>query len=183
MAELSATYPNQNTVVERGRFSARETYDTGLLRLQIYRHRSDAEAESALGITLPKPGGVSVSNDLLVCWAAPGEWILCVPRDAEMTVLADLSAKLDRRLGVLTLMTDSRGAIALRGEASADMLARGSLVDFHPRAFPAGRCLTTLFAKTPAMVVHQDSGQYLVFVCRSVVAYLLDWLAANSTDL
>jgi len=183
MADLAAVYPLQNESIDKPSFQVRESQDYGLIRLQVFRHQSAEQVASLLTMALPGPGKFFTDSERQIFWAAPGEWILCIPRDQQYSVLALMQEKLPSDLGVVTLMSDSRTALLIDGDRHTDVLARGCSVDLHPSVFGAGCCLSARLANVPVMLAHREDGSLLLFVCRSLAAYLLEWLAANSRDL
>ncbi len=57
------------------------------------------------------------------------------------------------------------------------MLEKGCGLDLHPRAFTAGCCAQTVFARLPVIIDQiSEAPLYRLFVQRSAARWLVDWL-------
>ena len=56
------------------------------------------------------------------------------------------------------------------------MLQKSSPYDFHPRNFPPGRCVQTVFAQASALVIAAEDGRFDLVFRRSYADYLTHWI-------
>jgi sarcosine oxidase subunit gamma len=85
-------------------------------------------------------------------------------------------AAADRR-GEVTDLSASRIVIEIAGREARTLLEKGCGLDLHPRAFTAGCCAQTLFAKLPVIIDQINAApSYRLFVRRSAARWLCDWL-------
>jgi sarcosine oxidase subunit gamma len=108
-------------------------------------------------------------------WLGPDEWLVLGPPNAGNEIVAELETALD---GVHRSVIDvgaNRVAIELGGPARLETLASGCPIDLHPRAWRAGMCAQTLFAKTQ-VILHERADTTGVLVRPSFADYLIDRL-------
>ena len=139
-----------------------------------------ASAEATLGLPLPRePNTTTVSEDSTVLWLGPSEW-LCVCANERREAL-------DRRLvssGLrATDVGDGRARFALSGHRAIDLLRKGTALDVGPRAFPAGRCASTLLARVDVVLHHAAGGKsYDIYCDRGFAEYLFLWLVDAAAE-
>ena len=131
---------------------------------------------TATGATLPLvPCTWTGEGDAAAYWLGPDEWLLTVPLGTEGTVEARLRSALEGSFSVV----DTTGAqyfASLSGPNLGDVMAKSSPYDFHPRNFPAGRCVQTVFAKATALVAANPDGSFDLVFRRSYADYLRRWI-------
>jgi sarcosine oxidase, subunit gamma len=71
--------------------------------------------------------------------------------------------------------------LRVAGPSARDVLAKGTPLDLHPRAFPPGRCAGTLLAKASVLIHLLDDdaergASFDVYVARSFAHYVWTWL-------
>ncbi len=131
-----------------------------------------------LGIGLPlEPNSVAADPEATALWLGPDEWLLLTPPEQKAGIAQGLE---DACVGTFAAVTDVSGGqtvINVRGHRARDVLSKGSPVDFHPRAFGAGRCAQTHLAKAMVIVGQLDeSPSFDIIVRRSFADYLARWL-------
>ena len=132
---------------------------------------------TALGLEPPiKPCSWHHAGDARAYWLGPDEWLLIVP-DGEQS-------KLEQRMrdavrGRLSVADVSGGLVHLNlaGADAGKVLQKSSPYDFHPRHFPPGRCVQTVFAKASALVAANADGSFDLVIRRSYTDYLSGWIA------
>lgn len=131
-----------------------------------------------LGTALPlTPNTVAEGQSLLVAWLGPNEWLVMSEPDARDDLAADLRTALGDVHSAVTDVTGGQTVIALHGEHAAEVLAKGSPLDLHPRVLGAGRCAQTVVAKSAAFIRVIEPGEaFEVVVRRSFADYLWQWL-------
>lgn len=128
------------------------------------------------GVELPvEPCTWRHAGDTAVYWLGPDEWLIAVPAGTE----ADLEQGLRDTLAGSFSIVDTSGAncfLNLSGPDAGRLLQKSSPYDFHPRNFPAGRCVQTVFAKASALVAARADGSFDVVVRRSYADYVRLWI-------
>lgn len=129
----------------------------------------------ALGVDLPvTPCTFVRAGDVAVYWLGPDEWLAAVPNGEQAQLAARLRGSLK---GHISIADVSGGHRLLEIDAGADeILKQSSPCDFHPRAFPPGRCRQTVFAKTHALIAANLNGTYHLIVRTSYADYIRDWI-------
>ena len=137
---------------------------------------------AALGVDLPVvPCTLCRVGDRTLHWLGPNEWLATAPAGTEEALEADLRAVLAERFAV----TDVSGAwrsFSLAGHGAVNVLRQSSPCDFHPRAFPPGRCVQTAFAKATALVACHGEDDFEVMVRTSYGDYVARWLDAAARE-
>ena len=151
--------------------------------------RGDAEdtgfrdaVATTVGVDLPiKPCSWRHAGDARAYWLGPDEWLLTVPEGEQ--------SKLEQRLrdavpGRLSVADVSGGLVHvnLSGEDAGRVLQKSSPYDFHPRNFPPGRCVQTVFAKASALVAANADGSFDLVIRRSYADYLARWIAEAAAE-
>lgn len=135
----------------------------------------DAVAD-ATGVELPvEPRTWHRAGDTGAYWLGPDEWLLVVSDGTEAGLEHVLRDKLDGSFSIV----DTSGAncfLNLSGPAAGLVLQKSSPYDFHPRNFPAGRCVQTVFAKASALVAANGDGSFDLVVRRSYIDYVRLWI-------
>ncbi len=129
----------------------------------------------AFGRKLAPLEGVE-ADGLFICASGPGEyWVF-----AEKLCACDVETVLGKELGeTASLFDQSHGRIVLRieGPCAADVLAKGTALDFHPTAFPAQGAAHTVIEHIPALVAQRTGlGCYDISVSRSYGLSFITWL-------
>ena len=131
----------------------------------------DAVSATA-GVELPtEPCRWLEAGETRACWLGPDEWLLIVPDGEQPRVERQLREAVR---GPLFVVDVSGGFIHvnLAGEDADKVLQKSSPYDFHPRTFPPGRCVQTVFAQATALVAAADDGSFDLVFRRSYADYL-----------
>lgn len=138
--------------------------------------------ESRLGLSLPtRPVAVSSASHRLV-WAGPGQWLLVA---TSHNGFAEDCAALTAHAAVAD-QSDSRAVLSLSGAMARKVLAKGCMVDLHPRVFPVG---ATALSSIASIGVHlwrsqdgPDGAVYEIMVPRSMAGSFWSWLSASAAE-
>ena len=160
------------------RVSLREIPLSGALCLRLNAVNAAAIASAAhfFGGALPGPNTWAAFETAHVLWQAHDEWLIVTPNGRQKALAESLRHALADAHHAITDVSDLRATFELRGERARDVLQKGSAVDFHPRVFGAGACVTTALARVRVTVRLKEPQTYEVMVERSYAAYLWDWL-------
>ncbi|TSA14422.1 MAG: sarcosine oxidase subunit gamma [Comamonadaceae bacterium] len=132
----------------------------------------------ATGLGLPiYPNTTTVGAQRQLLWLGPDEWLLKL-RDGQCeAVESAMRAGLHGQHFSVVQVGSGNTTFTVQGVAAADLLARGSPLDLHPRAFAQGAVAQTHVAKAGAIVLCVDAGiSFELTVRRSFADYLFRWL-------
>lgn len=142
-----------------------------------------ALSECARAPVSEMPGASAIGEALTVLWGGLRRFALIGP-DA---MLADLAPKLAMTLEGRAQVVDlghARVPFRLRGEGARTLLAKGSVVDLHARAFRVGHVAHTALAHLAALVHLRDATPtFDLWVHRSTVVDFHEWLEVSSREM
>lgn len=141
-----------------------------------------AVAQSILGVALPMSPLTSVENgDLVVRWIAPDEWLISLPNDQVFDLETRFRADMN---GHHSLVNGSGGMTVykLRGKHVVDMLKKSTPVDLHDSEFPVGKVVSTVFAKSGAVIRRTGDTEFELVVRRSFADYIWLWIQSASQE-
>lgn len=181
-AELSH-HRTQRLTGESARVVLKEMPLQGLLCLRGDPDQiSLADAVSSVtGLSLPQPLQSDERDARCLRWMAPDEWWL----SCGIAEAFELESRLREALsGHYAIVNISAGftTLLLAGEASRSVLMKSTGYDVHPRNFPPGKVVRTLFGKTGVALRCLDDARYEIIVRRSFADYLWLWLQAASQE-
>jgi len=134
----------------------------GVLILRASPDEARAAVEAALdGLPLPERcGETGAAGAVLALWRGPDEWMIITPPGEEAMAAARLRDALDTAHHQLTVLSDNYALISIDGAKALALLAKLVTIDLHPRAFPPGRCASTLLAKANVLLwrAAEDAG-------------------------
>ena len=148
-----------------------------LLRVPL----GDAE-ESAQALGLPTAPLTSRPGDPTALWLAPDQWLLTSSTERAEALVGRIERSLGDRLHLATDASDALACFVVSGPDARGLLAMGSGVDFHERAFVPRQCVRTKFARIAVVVHCVEVDQFELIVDRSVAHYLEEWLRRAITD-
>ncbi|MFC7397951.1 sarcosine oxidase subunit gamma [Chelatococcus sp. GCM10030263] len=146
-------------------------------------HAALAQAVSSrFGLELPLTPRAVWSASHAVVWAGPGQWMLVAERRLgladDLQSLSDVAAVADQ--------SDGRAALRLSGPSVRSALAKGCMLDLHPRAFPTGAAALTQIGHVG---VHfwrgadaPDGSVFEIMVARSMAGSFWSWLSASVAE-
>jgi heterotetrameric sarcosine oxidase gamma subunit len=122
------------------------------------------------------------SGATTIIWVGPGRWLVIEPersdRDLDMLLRSALA---DTRAAV-TDLGNGRTTLRIAGPRSRDLLAKGSAIDFHIRAFPAGACAQGLLGHVGALFHAVDETTFDLHIARSFAQTIWEWLMESSAE-
>ena len=118
-----------------------------------------ASVENALGIALPLvPNTVHTSNEYIVFWLGPNEWLIHCAEDKQAETEQNLRRSLEGRHVAITDVSDYYVVIRLTGDKARDVLTKGTPFDVHPTVFNPGACAQTFYGHATILLHCVDSG-------------------------
>jgi sarcosine oxidase subunit gamma len=135
-----------------------------------------------LDLLLPSESCTSASKEQIsALWLGPDEWLVTCPAGEVTRLQSSLREALADIHAAITDVTDGRVALRVAGPSAREVLAKGTPLDLHPRAFPPGSCAQSLLTKA-AVLIHlleddpERGPSFDVYVARSLAQYLWTWL-------
>ncbi|RDB44567.1 sarcosine oxidase subunit gamma [Halomonas sp. DQ26W] len=188
-AESPLAWSYQNTgrpsVSEKSRVVLRERAMLGHLILRGGAIVLDDAVRQVLGLQLPgRPNALShdESGERSIQWLSPDEWLLIVPGGEEF----ELEQRLRDALGdardtavknyAIVNVGGGQTLVELEGECVRELLMKSTPYDVHPDAFPVGKGVTTVFAKSNLILRRPTEDRWELVLRRSFADYLYRWL-------
>jgi heterotetrameric sarcosine oxidase gamma subunit len=139
-------------------------------------------ALAALGLTaLPEMGRLSQGSSIQLLPVGPRQWLLVADDPNERgPTLRDLLAP---AFEPVLIMSDAWTRIRIEGSHSGDLLAKGAIIDLHPKQFAVGACAVTAFAGM-RIVLWRGVGddRFDLLVGRSLSVALWHWLVESAEE-
>lgn len=137
-----------------------------------------AGVERVLGLALPLALGPVVRDEargVSVQWMSPDEWLIVVPAGLEFEAEAALRRELSGHYAVMNV-TGGQTVLELTGPKVRELLMKCTPYDVHPRAFPVGKGVSSVFAKSSAVIRRVDEDRWELVIRRSFADYLYSWI-------
>jgi sarcosine oxidase subunit gamma len=120
-----------------------------------------------------------MGNDGDVVWSGPGQWLIVTKHP---DVVAPLALELSD-LAAVTDQSDARAILRLSGARARDVLAKGCLIDLHPRAFQVGDVALTSISHIGVQIWQVDEApSYDMSVPRSMIGSFWSWFEASAVE-
>lgn len=159
---------------------------TGLsLHMLIARRGQAEEVQRVAGTTgvgsWPAQGRFTAEGGLRVLWSGPGQWLV-VAEPPDHAAAARLVSACAASCAVAE-QSDARVVIAVSGPQARATLAKGVLIDLHPRAFGPGSTALTLGANIAVQVWQTDAAPtFMLAAPRSYAEDLWRWLTHAAAE-
>ena len=135
-----------------------------------------------LDLLLPtEPCTSAAKDEIAALWLGPDQWLVTCPAGDAPRLIEALRGALADIHAATTDLSDGRVAFRVAGPSARDVLAKGTPLDLHPRAFPPGSCAQSLLGKT-AVLIHlldddrEHGASFDVYAGRSFAQYVWMWL-------
>lgn len=141
-----------------------------------------AAVRTQLGLALPdKPAAISHGQYHIV-WNGPGQWLLLSEtRDSFREMLTTLAG-----VAAISDQSDSRIIFTLSGKHVRDVLAKGVMIDLHPKAFTEGAAALTSIAHMGITLWRGPDGTdgsiFNIAVPRSMAGSFWSWFTASAAE-
>lgn len=169
---------------DRGAPGVRVSPREGLRLATIIGHRDrsgelDRILSELLGAKPPRTPTVSQGRNARLIWSGPDRWLFASESGEVMrqviTKLAGAAAVSDQ--------SDARAVLRLWGPQVRNVLAKGCLIDLHPRAFRPGDVALTSIAHIGVQLWQIDDGPtYDLAVFRSMAMSFWSWFQASAAE-
>jgi sarcosine oxidase subunit gamma len=140
-----------------------------------------AAVEKQYGISMPGTSRTSAGHAVSILWCGDNQYYAIAEGMGEGTLYRDLKAALD---GMASVSDQSHGRVVIRiaGPKARHLLAKGSPVDWHPRAFPVGAAAATQMAHVGVHVVRTGEQQFEVSLFRGFSESFWEWLTGQAQE-
>ncbi|BCB06548.1 sarcosine oxidase subunit gamma [Vreelandella venusta] len=139
----------------------------------------DEAVRDVLGISLPgKPQALvqDASGERSIQWLSPDEWLVIVPGGEEFPLETQLRERLGDSHYAISDVSGGQTVLEITGEAARELLMKAVVYDVHPRHFPVGKGVTTVFAKATTILRRPSEERWELVVRRSFADYCYRWL-------
>ena len=125
----------------------------------------------------------SVSDNAIVYWLGPDEWLVKLKSEEEVEVLEFLEIAGDSHCAA-TDLSSGMTLLRLSGPSVENILRQGITFDIHPRAFKFGSCAQTVFAHANVLLVRpsESSDDLEIIVRRSFSDHVMLFLLNAAAD-
>src|SRR5690606_9491183 len=103
------------------------------------------------GQALPTEVGAKIGGRTRVLCVGPAEWLIVSEEDSAAAVHERVQSELGASGLAAADLSEALVTFQLSGSRVRDVLSMGCGLDFHPRAFPPGRCARTRLAQIPVI--------------------------------
>lgn len=131
--------------------------------------------EKATGLALPGNLQSEANDGWRLRWIAPDEWLLTGPANAAFTMETALRENLSGHYAVINV-SGGQTLVRLSGANARTVLMKSCPYDVHDRNFPVGKVVSTVFAKSQAIVSRLGDDEWELVVRRSFADYIWRWL-------
>ncbi|TWE01593.1 sarcosine oxidase subunit gamma [Pseudomonas sp. AG1028] len=136
----------------------------------------------ALGLELPSALTLVANGDTSLQWLGPDEWLLIVPGGSEFEVEGKLRAALDGQHISVVNVSGGQTLLELSGPKVRELLMKSSSYDVHPKNFPVGKAVGTVFAKSQLVIRRTGEETWELLIRRSFSDYFWLWLQDASAE-
>ena len=156
----------------------------GHLTLRMNPENADQlkAAEKVLGVALPTQPLTSASKgDVVVRWISPDEWLITVPGLKAFEVETAFQKEMKGLFQVVNV-SGGQTIVKLSGKYAQYVIKKSSPIDIHPSEFPVGKVVTSVFAKSSAIIRRSGENEFELVIRRSFSDYLWLWLQDASRE-
>ena len=147
--------------------------------LELINVKGEADSEvflsaikSATGATLPiTPNTVSESDDYIIYWLAPNEWLIQSKQSRVPIVDAMLGKLLAGQFASVVDVSSGNTTLTMSGDKVRAVLQKGCPLDFHPKVFTPGHCAQSHYFKAGVLLRPLANGDVEVVIRRSFADY------------
>lgn len=135
-----------------------------------------------LGLELPQARRVALTDTHGLAWSGPDQWMLLARQPAGFSDLINL---LSNEASVSD-QSHARATLRVSGKRVREVLAKGAMIDLHPKAFPVGTSALTSFAHVAVQLWRLKDGPggavFEILVPRSMAGSFWSWFAASAAE-
>ncbi|MBL8704035.1 MAG: hypothetical protein JNM30_04290 [Rhodospirillales bacterium] len=120
------------------------------------------------GVTLDeRPNRASGGGDTQALWLGPERWLVIGPASRSPSLGAALAQGLGPDQAAIVELDNARTVIHLSGRNARDVLAKGCLIDLHPKGFAPGQTAQTALFHVNSLIHCVAVNTFDLYVTRS----------------
>ncbi len=147
-----------------------------VIRASFDDKKLQAAIKSVTGLNPPTKALSSTENkDYSINWISPDEVVLLVPEKTEFEVETKLRELMTGHFAIVNV-TGGQTVLELSGERAETILKKSSSYDISPSNFPIEKVVTTVFAKSQAVIRRMGDNSFQLIVRRSFSDYIWKWI-------
>ncbi|MCK1496710.1 sarcosine oxidase subunit gamma family protein [Bradyrhizobium sp. 188] len=135
-----------------------------------------------IGLHPPQTASAVLTYTHGLVWSGPDQWLL-IARQREG--FSDLLRLLSDEVAVSD-QSHARAAMCVSGPRAREVLAKGAMIDLHPKVFPVGATALTSFAHIGVQLWRRQDGAdgpvFEILVPRSMTGSYWSWFAASAAE-
>lgn len=133
------------------------------------------------GIACPAPGRSAEGPEITLHWCGAEQWYAVAEGRGEGALYRELASRL-RGLASCSDQSHGRVSIAISGARARSVLAKGTPVDLHLRAFGPGQCAATQMAHVGVHLAQVGDDAFELSVFRGFSESFWEWLTEQSEE-
>ncbi|WP_438746080.1 sarcosine oxidase subunit gamma [Bradyrhizobium sp. U531] len=135
-----------------------------------------------IGLNPPQTPSAVLTYTHGLIWSGPDQWLLIArQREGFSDLLELLSGE-----AAVSDQSHARAALCVSGPRAREVLAKGAMIDLHPKVFPIGATALTSFAHIGVQLWRGKDGAdgpvYEMLVPRSMAGSFWAWFAASAVE-
>lgn len=145
----------------------------------------DEAVREVLGMGLPaRPNSLTrdTAGERSIQWLSPDEWLVIVPGGEEFALEQRLRERLSDAHVSISNVSGGQTLVELGGDKAREVLMKSVIYDVHPRHFPVGKAVTTVFAKATVILRRPSEDRWELVIRRSFADYCYRWLLDASEE-
>lgn len=137
--------------------------------------------EGQFGLACPPPGHSAANGTLALHWCGFEQWYAVAEGFADGALYGELRETLS---GLASVSDQSHGRVifCIAGPRARDVLAKGTPVDLHPRAFGPGRSAVTQMAHVGVHIAQVGPDAFELSLFRGFAESFWEWLTEMSGE-
>jgi sarcosine oxidase subunit gamma len=137
--------------------------------------------ESALGVALPDTLTMQSKEEVSIRWISPDEWLVIAPAEQGFAIEEALVNAVQGHCAIVNV-SGGQTLLRLSGVNAQQVLQKSVPLDVHASVFPVGKVVTSVFAKTQAVISRSADDQWELVIRRSFADYAWLWLQDSSAE-
>jgi len=144
-------------------------------------HALSQAMEQHYGIACPPPGRSAHGRGLTLHWSAPEQWFALAEGREEGALCRELKERLES-LASCSDQSHGRVILTISGPKARNLLAKGTPVDLHPRAFGPGQCASTQMAHIGVHLAQVGPDAFELSLFRGFCEHFWEWLTEQAGE-
>lgn len=137
--------------------------------------------KAVLGIEVPEKLQCRTHNGVTMCWVSPDEWLVLLNELNCHAIECDLRDNLEGHFAIVNV-SGGQTVLSLSGADAKNVLKKSTPYDVDERNFPVGKVVTSVFAKSQAIMLRRSDQDWLLVVRRSFADYIWLWLQEAAAE-